>query len=155
MRTIAEVGTAGPSPHLTWVELACHDAVRTPYPLRWRNTRAPKVGYVFEVIREACGDRAIFVSSGYRTREWNRIMPGGPGAKRGQHPEGRALDLRPPHHMHLLRFHEVIVDLAKDELGGIIGGIGLYAAGDLPFVHVDTRPTGRLIRWHGSRKDVV
>ena len=35
---------AGLSPHLTWAELACHDATRTPYPVRWRESRARRLG---------------------------------------------------------------------------------------------------------------
>ncbi len=143
--TLPELSSTGPSPHLSWTELACHDAVRTPYPLKWRETRAPAVGRVFEAIREACDDRPISVLSGYRTWEWNRIMPGGPGSRRSWHPEGRGIDIRPPGLMHLARFHEIILWLAPLTE---IGGIGLYAT----FVHVDTRETDRLARWHGSRR---
>jgi len=152
-RTIAELGTSGPSPHLSWKELACRDAARTPYPLAWRKTRAPRLARAFEAIREACGGKPITVTSGYRTWEWNRIMPGGPGAKHTQHPEGTGADMDPPEHMHVLAFHEIIVILVT-ECPGLIGGIGLYMPrrrGRKGWVHMDVRETGRLARWHGSR----
>ena len=136
----------GPSEHLSWRELSCHDEARTPYPVEWRGDRASVLGYAFECVREACGDRPIPILSAYRTREWNRIMPGGPGAKESQHPEGTALDLGTPRRLTRLHFHQRILAVAL-VIAPIIG-IGLYPWG----VHIDTRHGYRLVRWNGNRR---
>lgn len=136
----------GPSDHLSWRELACHDAARTPYPEEWRLSRAGRLADAFEWVREACGDRPIPILSAFRTWEWNRIMPGGPGAEKSQHPEGTALDLGIPRGLTRLHFHQRI--LAVAHVRGLIIGIGLYPWG----VHIDTRHGYRLVRWNGNRR---
>jgi len=132
---------SGPSAHLTWAELACHDG--TPYPERWRGTRAVALARVFEAIRAACGDRPLAVASGYRTPAYNRAIR---GANASQHVQGRALDLRPPAGMDAGQFGGIIAGLAETTCPEI-GGVGQYRT----FVHVDTRPRnhGHLTTWDG------
>ena len=130
-----------PSAHLAWWELACHDAQRTPYPRKWRRSRAVKLGLVFENIRRRVG-RAITVGCGYRTPQHNRHVG---GATKSQHPQGRAFDLYAPRRWTRARFHALLHDIGQADMR--IGAIGYYRWG----VHVDTRTRGRrLIGW-GSR----
>lgn len=131
----------GPSPHLTWAELACHDLSRTPYPFSWRETRAPALADVFETIRAACGGLPLRVLSGYRTPEHNRRVG---GARASQHVEGRALDLAPPPGWTVDRFWGVIRGLTEETW---INGLGRYPT----FVHVDVRVSPRLVVWDGRR----
>jgi uncharacterized protein YcbK (DUF882 family) len=133
----------GPSPHLSWAELACRNAERTPYPSHWRESRAVQLAAVFEAIRAECDNQPIVVSSAYRTPVYNRSIG---GARHSQHVEGRALDLKPPKGMGIAEFYRRIRALA-DRLDAI-GGLGRYRT----FVHVDTRQrqNGRLAVWSGT-----
>ena len=136
--------TRGPSPHLSWSELACKDAAHTPYPSEWRETRAPVLAAEFEAIRAAVG-APVRIGSAYRTPAHNRSVG---GAKASQHMQGRALDLYPPTGMTVARLYELCrLRAALSE--SAIGGIGRYPT----FVHIDTRPLAnqRLTVWNGSR----
>lgn len=143
--TEAEITRArGPSPHLSWNELACKDGPGhtpgTPYPMEWRAdlTRAVKLATLFEEIREKWG-KPIQILSAYRTPEYNRRIG---GANASQHKQGRALDLRPPEGVTVEEFYKRIrYDRPKS-----LGGIGLYKT----FVHVDVREiTHHLATWFG------
>jgi len=133
----------GPTRHLSWRELACHDG--TPYPDAWRSNRAVTLGLTFETIRRLLGDRPLAILSGYRTAAYSSRLEG--AASHSQHVEGRALDLSHP----TLTSREVhgMILAALGELP-MLGGLGLYRT----FVHVDVRPrlTGRVAQWRG--KDV-
>lgn len=130
----------GPSPHLSWKELACKDG--TPYPAEWQD-RAAVLAAEFEAIRAAVG-KPIVIGSAYRTRSWNHKVG---GAKKSQHVEGRALDLYPPDGMTVDDLY-VICRRRAQEPGSKLGGIGRYPS----FVHVDIRPSdGHLVCWHGAR----
>lgn len=136
----------GPSEHLSWDELACHDADKTPYPEKWRTTRAVDLATEFEAVRALVG-APIKVGSAYRTLEYNRTIPG--SAKNSQHPEGRALDLYPPKGWTVDRFYAVIRQRALMSESKIYG-LGRYKT----FVHMDVRPAPkgeRLVAWQGSR----
>lgn len=130
----------GPSAHLSWKELACRDG--TEYPLKWRENRAIRLAEMFEAIRSACGDKQIQVLSGYRTPEYNRKIG---GARFSQHIEGRALDLKPPKGYTITEFFKTIRTLAEPL--NTIKGIGRYPT----FIHVDIRPSDKLVVWYGTR----
>lgn len=134
----------GPSPHLSWRELACKDGA--PYPVQWRKTRARELARLFEHIR-AIWSRPISIGSAYRTPEHNRRVG---GARHSQHVYGRALDLHPPRGVSVEEFARRIRLLA-DELcdagEDLVGGLGYYPWG----VHADTRPGTRLVVFHGTR----
>lgn len=136
--------TRGPSPFLSWSELACKDAAKTPYPHAWRATRAMLLAREFERIRIAIG-APIRVGSAYRTPEHNRAVG---GAANSQHMQGRALDLYPPDGWSVAKFYAAIREIAGHEESSI-GGLGRYPT----FVHIDTRPiaNGRLTVWSGNR----
>lgn len=132
---------SGPSAHLNWAELACHDAVRTPYPQDWRLSRAVELADLFERFREWCGGGPLVVLSGFRTPAWNAHIG---GARKSQHVQGRALDLTRPG-WPIERLHRAARAFAATEEG--LGGVGYYPG----FLHLDTRPGDRLVVWHGSR----
>ena len=134
-----------PSIYIAWSELACHDADKTPYPVKWRASRLPKLARVFEHFRRDVG-APITIGCAYRTPEHNRQQG---GAAKSQHIEGRALDLYPPMGWTRKRFHQLARYIAQEDQD--IGAIGYYRWG----VHVDTRPRGRkLIAW-GSRTAAI
>ena len=134
-----------PYTHISWSELACHDAARTPYPFEWRASRLPKLVRVFKHFRREVG-APIVIGCAYRTPEHNRRKG---GARKSQHVEGRALDLYPPLGWTRERFHKLASVIARENNN--IGAIGYYRWG----VHVDTRPRGRkLIAW-GSRTAAI
>ncbi len=135
----------GPSLHLSWDELACHDPGRTPYPDCLRPNVAPRLAREFERVRSACGGRPITVGSGYRTTLWNGIVDGG---EFSQHPLGTALDLYPPTGWTIARFYEAIYRIAR-QTGSAISGLGLYPN----FVHIDIRVNAddTLTVWEGDR----
>lgn len=132
----------GPSAHLRWRELASHDQQHTPYPERWRVTRAVTLAIEFEHVR-AMINGPIRVASGYRTPAWNRAIK---GARHSQHIEGRALDLEPPEWCTIALLYAVVYQRAK-ESESAINGIARYPT----FVHFDIRPSVRLIVWQGMR----
>lgn len=133
--------THGPSPHLSWAELNCHDAGRTPYPIEWRESRAIPLALEFETIREMCAE-PIFVDSAYRTSAYNRAIG---GAAASQHPQGRALDLRPSS-LSVARFYMICLERSETP-GSLLRGLGAYPT----FVHIDIRPALKLVRWNGKR----
>lgn len=127
----------GPSRFLSWAEMACKDADRTPYPHEWRADRAVALAGAFEALRGAVG-LPLVVLSCYRTPAHNKRVG---GAKQSQHVQGRALDLLPPKGWTVGQFAAVAREVDA------IKGLGLYAT----FLHVDVRPTTRRAVWVGSR----
>lgn len=131
------VTARGPSPHLTFAEIACRDG--TPYPKGWVVPRLVPLAATFEVIRAALGGQPLRVTSGYRTREYNARIGGAPAS---QHVEGRALDLQ---HATLAPAEVAARILALYQSGALplLGGLGTYPG----FTHIDVRPNLSLARW--------
>jgi uncharacterized protein YcbK (DUF882 family) len=128
----------GPSQHLTWKELACKDG--TPYPEQFKlDGRIFKLAQVFEDIRAIWG-LPIIIDSAYRSPAHNKKIG---GARNSQHVQGRALDLQPPKGITIGQFY-ITIKNHVDEFG--IRGLGEYVT----FVHVDIRPTDKLVAWSGS-----
>jgi uncharacterized protein YcbK (DUF882 family) len=134
--------TRGPSPHLTWAELACKDA--TPYPPEWVADRLMPLAQEFENLRALAGHRPMTVLSAYRTKAHNARVG---GARNSQHVQGRALDLKPPTGMSVQRLYELALEMTA-QAGCRIRGIARYPT----FVHIDIRPSDRLVNWTGARK---
>lgn len=129
---------SGPSPHLAWKEFDCKDG--TLYPKKFiLDGRVFRLANVFESIR-AIWNKPILIHSAYRSPEHNRTVG---GARNSQHLQGRALDLAPPAGVKLITFYTIIRE-NTEEWG--IHGLGKYKT----FVHVDIRPTDKLITWSGS-----
>jgi hypothetical protein len=135
----------GPSPNLSWKELACRDEARTPYPEEWRTTRAVRLALAFGLFREECGGKPLHVLSGYRTPEHNAGVPG--RASRSQHIEGRAVDIAQP--LHIMTYGEFVAAgfRAQARARGLIKGIGIYP--DRRSLHIDVRETEFLAVWTG------
>jgi hypothetical protein len=136
----------GPSPHLSWPELACKDAIRTPYPADWRSTRAIALAEAFEALRAVVGLPLVILSA-YRTSAHNKKVG---GAKNSQHVQGRALDIRPPKGWTV---HDLAA--AAQDIPGI-HGVGIYPTQG--FVHIDVRPPlpgGRVAVWRDGGDDEV
>ena len=135
--------TNGPSEHLTWDELACHDELRTPYLVDWRKGRGLLLAGVFEHIREALGNKPLRILSAYRTPEHNKAIG---GVSSSQHVQGRALDLSRGSE-DAADFHVRVNDCVSM---GRLGGIGYYPWG----VHVDIRARngGPLAVWSAMNK---
>ncbi len=127
--------------HLSYDELACHDAARTPYPRQWRETRLPGLAATFENLRQHCGNGPLMVLSAYRTPEHNAAVGGRPHS---QHIEGRALDVANPRDMNARDFHGRAREWAKTAPD--LRGLGYYRWG----VHLDIRPAGRLVARGGQ-----
>lgn len=121
----------GPSPNLSWAELACRDRLRSVYPLDWRTTRAVELAAAFEALRAAVG-LPLVVLSAYRTAAHNRAVGGAPSS---QHLQGRALDLAPPDGWSPIALLAVAQDIPA------IRGLGLYDS----FIHIDVRPAPRVV----------
>lgn len=142
----------GPSEHLSWGELACHDG--TPYPVEWKADRAVVLADVFEHIRSHCGNVPIPIRSAYRTKPYNDALraQGFQSAVDSQHVQGRALDLGLPGHMTAGVLYQIVYTLARYP-GSAIGGVGRYTT----FVHVDVRPRveGHLAVWDSRGQDVT
>lgn len=137
---MVEIEACGPSLHLSWKELACHDG--TVYPVNWRGDRAVLLGQAFEAIRAAVG-QPLIVLSAYRTPKFNRRIG---GAKMSQHVEGRALDLEIPEGFTVDTFEQLVHASAKTP-NSVIRGIGIYPT----FLHMDVRPIEKLLVWVGKR----
>jgi uncharacterized protein YcbK (DUF882 family) len=122
--------------------LACHDAAATPYPLAWRTdpTRAVRLAAAFEAVRAALGS-PVLVVSGYRTPAHNAAVG---GRVRSQHLEGRAVDVVGVRGVSVADLYAVARAVAVRDR--VIRGLGRYPT----FVHVDVRPSVRLVEWVGG-----
>ena len=124
--------------HLRWSELACKDAIGTPYPLDWREDRGRLLAVEFERIRAAVG-QSITVTSAYRTQAHNKAQGGKP---RSQHLQGRALDLACPHGLAFEGFRSSLLRaLGADD--SLVRYACVYPAHG--FIHIDIRPAAKLL----------
>lgn len=145
-----EPGHVKITPHFSIKEFACKDG--TPYPAKWIDWRLRPLCMLLEIVRKNVGGPIVIVS-GYRTADYNRRIH---GARQSRHVEGDAADIQRPG-MTATQLHARILALdlrgdgawlgAVDVPGAWLGGLGLYPR----WVHVDIRPTTRLVRWTGGR----
>lgn len=127
----------GPSKNLSWAELECKDGTEYPHSFRNDVTRLPNLVESFEALRIELGNKPLTVLSAYRTPEYNKKIG---GARKSQHTEGRALDIRTPKGMKPRELFNVLVNLANKTP---IRGIGLYRWG----CHMDVRPQQKMTLW--------
>jgi len=107
-------------------------------------SRAVPLASMLEAVCAEMGGRAMTITSGYRSREYNEALreAGHAVSENSQHCEGRAADVV----FDGVRPIEVFVAALGLHLCGRIrlGGLGLYAG----FVHLDIRE-GPLAQWFG------
>lgn len=129
--------------HFSLDEFQSHDG--QAYPSGWIVERLKPLCDVLEAVRRACGDRPMYVVSGYRSPTHNAAVG---GAQHSQHMEGRAADvtvdgLAPSD------IHAAVLGLYRDGQIPQLGGLGLYVG----WVHVDVRPRvgDHLAQWRGTK----
>ncbi len=110
----------------------------TPYPTTWINPRLRPLALELDWLRRRVGP--LVVVSGFRTEAYNRRIG---GARASQHVEGRAADIRPLN-VSLEQLRLVVRERLADSTTRL-RGVGWYRS----FVHVDTRPSSRLVAWQG------
>ncbi len=134
----------GPSPHLSWDELAGKDEARTPYPEELRSVLGMRLGWAYELFREECGGKPLRVLSGYRTAEHNATVG---GASRSQHPHGSAFDIALPSHIKVYGAFISAAFRAMERRSDLIKGIGIYPG--RRSIHIDVRDSEFLAVWTG------
>ena len=117
------------SAHFKLSEFKCKDG--TAVPTKYYGN-CQKLMNLLEEIRAACGNRAITVTSGYRTESYNKKVD---GAKQSQHLYAAAADIKVSG-----KSASEVYKLC-DRLVGSRGGVGKYST----FTHVDVR--GHKARW--------
>ncbi len=85
---------------------------------------------LLEELRKLCGNRPLYINSGYRCREHNAAIDGVPNS---QHCLGTAADVARPDGLSFNDFKSCVEKLPFD-------GIGIYRESD--FIHVDVREGG-------------
>lgn len=117
------------SAHFKLSEFKCKDG--TAVPAKYY-ANCQKLMNLLEEIRAACGNRAITITSGYRTESYNKKVD---GAKQSQHLYAAAADIKVSG-----KSASEVYKLC-DRLVGSRGGVGKYST----FTHVDVR--GHKARW--------
>ena len=117
------------SAHFKLSEFKCKDG--TAVPAKYY-ANCQRLMNLLEEIRAACGNRAITVTSGYRTESYNKKVD---GAKQSQHLYAAAADIKVSG-----KSASEVYKLC-DRLVGSRGGVGKYST----FTHVDVR--GHKARW--------
>lgn len=150
---------SGPSLHLSWAELACHDRLRSTYPVDWRRnpTRAMALGQAFEDFRAECSmvvaeetngaicDCPLIVLEGFRTEAYQaylRSIPRYKAALHSQHCEGRAVDIARPRLLSWEQFVECIKRASARERSPIRY---IELRPSMNYIHFDVRPTKSLV----------
>lgn len=117
-----------------------------PYPRYWIEGRAVPLLQEMEIIR-AVWNRPVNVISAYRSTAFNTAIKGKP---RSQHMEGRAIDFKVLGVPAAL-VHAKVMELIATRKLTLIRGVGRYPT----FVHVDIRPSERLITWDETRRSNI
>jgi uncharacterized protein YcbK (DUF882 family) len=114
------------------------------YPPEWIESRLRPLCEALEILRTEL-KAPITINSGYRDPAYNAAIS---GAKASQHMQGRAADITVKG-VEQKVVHETALRLYKE------GKLKIGGLGDYPdrFTHIDVRPSKRLMRWVGSRKD--
>lgn len=115
---------------------------RVEYPKDWIKDRLTPLCLALELIRTELGGKAISILSGYRSKAFNTSIG---GARLSMHVAGRAADVRVSN-VPAWKVHDVILRMSEQGLIPAVRGLGRYPS----FVHVDVRPTVRLVRWDGE-----
>lgn len=119
------------------------------YPNDWVTERLTPLCLALEELRKELGGRAVTILSGYRTRTFNVAIGGAP---KSMHVQGRAADVRVTG-VQVAKLHETMLDLVESGVVPQVRGLGYYPRQG--FIHVDVRPTIRLVRWEGKHSQVT
>jgi len=121
---------------------AAYGCEAVPYPEEWIQERALVLASVVEVICQELGSPSFRITSGYRSREFNRALraAGYVTSDKSQHCEGRAVDLS----FDGVSPAEVFCAALHCHHRGMIRlrGLGLYSR----WVHIGIGP-GKLSQW--------
>lgn len=120
--------------HFKVSEFKCHNGAAVPVKY-YDNLQ--RLMCLLEEIRTACGNVAIHIQSGYRTKEYNSNCSG--ASPRSQHLTASAADIK------VKGMSPADVYKLCDKLVGARGGVGKYKG----FTHVDVR--GYRARWGNGR----
>lgn len=120
--------------HFKLSEFKCHNWTKVPTEY-FGNVQ--ELMFQLEEIRAACGNAAIHIQSGYRTKEYNSNCSG--ASPRSQHLTASAADIK------VNGMSPADVYKLCDKLVGARGGVGKYKG----FTHVDVR--GYRARWGNGR----
>lgn len=125
------------SKHFAASEFWCRGQEQCTCDCNHSLTVEPKLIAMLEKLREICGNRPLYINSGYRCREHNAAIGGVPNS---QHMYGTAADVARPEGMTFDEFKICVEQLPFD-------GIGIYRNSD--FIHVDVREggTGAGYKW--------
>lgn len=124
----AENTTIPQTAHFKIEEFKCHDG--TPVPEKYYGN-LQRLMALLETIRTACGNKPVYINSGYRTPAWNKKVGGAPLS---QHLLATAADIRVSG-----MTAQQVYDIANKVNPN--GGVGKYTG----HVHVDVR--GHRARW--------
>jgi uncharacterized protein YcbK (DUF882 family) len=123
------------SPFFQLSEFDCKSGAAMPDPVR---KNIIKLIQALEVIREACGNKKILITSGYRSPAHNASVG---GEKNSQHLYGKAADFK-VQGMSASKVADVVEKLISE--GRIpAGGVGRYKS----WTHYDIR--GQFVQWNG------
>ena len=131
---LASGGNTPGTAHFKLSEFKCHNG--TAVPVKYYDN-LQRLMCLLEEIRTACGNVAIHIQSGYRTKEYNSNCSG--ASPRSQHLTASAADIK------VKGMSPAAVYKLCDKLVGARGGVGKYKG----FTHVDVR--GYRARWGNGR----
>ena len=137
--------------YFTWDELACHDAIGTPYPLDLRASNGVRLGRELDRVRDRCGC-PVFVSSGFRTWAYHQsiyaaMRPKQTAPAGSYHLNGMAADITCPHDMPWLTFVAHVKAVANMD-DSRIRFLRFYRA--QKFCHLDIRPADQMLVEYGQ-----
>ena len=84
--------------------------------------------FKLEMLRAELGNEPVYINSGNRCPEYNRIINGFSDSTHIPNPDGEAADIK------MMEFDPIDIGLAAERVGGMRIGIGDT------FVHLDVRP---------------
>ena len=118
------------SPHFDASEFWCRGSDQHTCTCNHSLKIEPKLIEMLEQLRKICGNRPLYINSGYRCPEHNAAVG---GASDSQHMYGTAADVACPEGLSFEEFKNCVGQLPFD-------GVGLYKREN--FIHVDIRQGG-------------